>query len=168
MINAEKFKKELRNLNRDTVMFERWGFDKRTNTVHPCGCIYCKNCAMYDMKDEEDERKNYVGCNRARVSWLLSEYEEPIMLTEFEYKILKFLADNTNLLYIARDKKGTLCLYEQEPSKSDTEPWWVGKGTTLLSAFDKLFKFVKWEDEEAYPINEILKHCKVDGCMVVR
>ena len=34
-------------------MFERWGFDKRTNTFHQCGCIYCKNCVMYDMEDEE-------------------------------------------------------------------------------------------------------------------
>lgn len=167
MINAEKYKKELRNVNRDTTMFERWGFDKKTNKFRPCGCIYCKGCAMYDLKDEEDERKNYVGCNHARMRWLLSEYEEPITLTELEYKILKFLADNTKHMYIARDKKGTLYLYDVEPRKNKIDAWWIGKGATLLNAFDKLFRFVKWEDEEAYPIKEILKHCRVVGENIV-
>lgn len=117
MINAEKYKKELRNVNRDTVMFERWGSDKRTKAFTPCGCIYCKNCVMHDLKNEEDERKNYVGCNHARMKWLLSEYVEPIMLTELEYRMLKFIADNTRHVYIARDKRGGLFLYDTEPKK---------------------------------------------------
>lgn len=166
MINAEKFKKELRNINRDTVMFERWGFDKKTNKFTPCGCIYCRNCVMHDI--EKNERKNYVGCNHARMKWLLSEYVEPIILTELEYNILKFLKDETKHLYIARDKKGSLYLYDFEPRKSDIDNWWIGKGTTPLEPFNKLFKFIKWEDEEAYAIGDILKHCEVEGCMVVR
>ena len=167
MINAEKFKKELRNINRDTTMFERWGIDKRTNKFHPCGCIYCKDCVMHDLRDEEDQ-KNYVGCNHARMAWLLSEYEEPIMLTELEYNILKYIADNTRHIYIARDKRGSLYLYDNEPKKSETNEWWVGRGTTPITPFNKLFRFIMWEDEKAYTINYILKHCIVDGCMVVR
>lgn len=168
MINAEKFKKELRNVNRDTVMFERWGIDKRTNAFIPCGCIYCKNCVMNDIRKEENERKNYVGCNHARMKWLLSEYKEPIVLTELEYKILKFIADNTKHMYIARDKQGTLYLYDFEPRKSNVNEWWIGKGATPLTPFNKLFRFVIWENENACSIKGILKHCEVENCMVVR
>lgn len=166
MINAEKYKKELRNINNDTLTFERWGFDKRAKTFTPCSCIYCKNCVIHDK--EENERKNYVGCNHARMKWLLSEYEEPIILTELEYNILKFIADNTRHMYIARDKKGSLYLYDEEPNKSKREEFWVGKNATQLIPFNKLFKFIKWEDEESYTVNYIIKHCIVEGCMVVR
>ena len=167
MINAEKFKKELRNINRDTTLFERWGFDKRTKRFTPCGCIYCKNCAMNELKDKRGE-KDYVGCNHARMTWLLSEYVEPIVLTELEYNILKFIKDETRHLYIARDQKGSLYLYDFEPRKSVEDKWWIGKGATLLTPFNKLFQFIKWEDKEAYEIGDILKRCEVKDCMIVR
>lgn len=167
MINAEKFKKELRNVNMDTVMFERWGFDKRTKTFTPCGCIYCKNCAMNELKDKQGE-KDYVGCNHARMTWLLSEYVEPITLTELEYNILKFLKDETKHLYIARDKKGNLYLYDFEPRKSIEDEWWFGKGAIPLTPLNKLFKFIMWEDKEAYAIGDILKRCEVKDRMITR
>jgi hypothetical protein len=162
MTNAEKYKEQLRNVNRDTATFERWGFDKRIKAFTPCGCIFCKNCAMNELKEKQGE-KDYVGCNHARMTWLLSEYEEPIMLTELEYNILKFIADNTNNIYIARDMKGSLFLYEQEPKKMITDNFWIGRGVTPLTPFDKLFRFVMWEDKEPYSIKEILKHCRVIG-----
>lgn len=160
MINAEKFKKELRNINMDTTMFERWGFDTTTDKFRPCGCIVCKDCVMYDLKDEQ-EQKNYVGCNHARMRWLLSEYVEPITLTEFEYNILKYIADNTRHMYIARDKQGSLYLYDAEPNKGEREEFWVGRNATQLIPFNKLFRFIMWEDEEAYTVKGILKHCRV-------
>lgn len=167
MINAEKFKKELRNINMDTTLFERWSFDKRTKKFTPCGCIYCKDCAMNELKDKQGE-KDYVGCNHARMTWLLSEYVEPIILTELEYSILKFIKDETRHLYIARDKKGSLYLYDFEPHKSDVDEWWIGKGAALLAPFNKLFQFIKWEDKEAYAIGDILKRCEAKDCMIVR
>ena len=106
MINAEKYKEQFRKANRDTVMFENWGFDNITKTFRQCGSMFCKNCVMNDI--EKNERKNYVSCNHARMTWLLSEYVEPILLTELEYNILKFIKDNTKISYIARDKDGTL------------------------------------------------------------
>lgn len=166
MINAEKYKDLLKKSNRDTTMFERWGVDKRTNAIEPCGCLFCKNCVMHSI--EVNESRNYSGCNHARMTWLLSEYVEPITLTELEYNILKFLADDTKHMYIARDKKGSLYLYDMEPRKSENEDWWIGKGNTVFTPFNKLFGFIKWEDEKPYSIKEILKHCEVKNCMIVR
>lgn len=166
MINAERFKDELRTLN-STKEFERWGFDRIANKFCTCGGLACKNCVMHAIESDED-RKIYVGCGHARTKWMLSEYKEAIVLTELEYKILKFLADNTKHMYIARDKKGTLYLYDFEPRKSKVDEWWIGKGATPFTPFNKLFRFVMWENEELYSIKEILKHCEVKDCIVVR
>ena len=166
MTNAEKYKTELKSLNRDTAMFERWGFDKRRKVFTSCGCIYCKDCAMHDIA--ENERKIYSKCNHARMTWMLSEYVEPIELTELEYNILKFLADNTKHMYIARDKKGSLYLYDTEPRKNNIDDWWIGKGVTSLTPFNKLFKFIKWKDKEPRAIKDILKRCEVKDCVIVR
>ena len=159
MINAEKYKEQLRKANIDTVMFENWGFDNITKTFRQCGCMFCKKCVMNDI--EKNERKNYVGCNHARMTWLLSEYVEPILLNELEYNIIKFIKDNTKISYIARDKDGTLFLYDSEPHKSKANDWWLGKGSTPFTPFNKMFSFIKWEDEEPYSISDILKNCRV-------
>lgn len=159
MINAEKYKEELRTLNSNKD-FERWGVDKKTNKFYPCCGLACKNCVIHAIEDEH-ERKNYVGCNHARMKWMLSEYVEPIILMELEYKILKFLADNTKYMYIARDRNGSLQLYGEEPTKSKTNEWWIGKGAMPIEPFNKLFMFIMWEDEKPYSINYILKRCEV-------
>lgn len=161
MINAEKYKKQLRNVNRDTAMFERWGFNKRKKTFTPCGCIFCKECAMNELKEKQEE-KDYVGCNHARITWLLSEYVEPIIITELEYKILKFIADNTKYMYIARDKNGCLNAYTSEPKKlEDFKIWRSYSKFVSLDLFKNLFTFIKWENEEPYTVKDILKNCRV-------
>ena len=160
MINAEKYKKQLRNVNRDTAMFDRWGFNKREKTFTPCGCIFCKECAMNELKDKQGE-KDYVGCNHARMTWLLSEYKEPINLTELEYKILKFIADNTSNMYISRTKTGNIFLHRGKPKKDKVNEMWIGEYPTSLIPFNKLFRFIMWEDEKPYSINDILKHSRV-------
>lgn len=160
MINAEKYKKQLRSVNRDTAMFERWGFNKRKKTFTPCGCIFCKECAMNELKEKQEE-KDYVGCNHARITWLLSEYVEPIILTELEYNILKFIADNTSNIYITRTKTGNIFLHGGKPKKDKVNELWIGEHPTSLIPFNKLFKFIVWEDEDPRAIKDILKNCEV-------
>lgn len=155
MTNAERYKEGLRALSNEDI---QWAIEKETGEVTPCTEICCSDCALRCLYD----------CNKAKVKWLLSEYVEPIILTEIEYNILKYLADNTKHMYIARDRKGSLYLYDVEPCKSDTEDWWIGRGATQFVPFNKLFTFIKWEDEKPYPIKEILKHCEVKDCMIVR
>lgn len=148
MLNAEKYRDELKSLNDEDKLWCS-AFNKYDMTFDSCLDVKCENCAFSGGK----------GCNNARYNWILSEYVETILLTELEYNILKFLSDNTSNMYIARDKKGSLYLYDFEPCKSNTDSWWIGKGATQLTPFNKLFKFIKWEDEEPYAIKDILDNC---------
>lgn len=148
MLNAEKYKDELKSLN-DVDKLWYSAFDKRNMTFGSCLDVKCENCAFNGRK----------GCNNARYNWLLSEYIENIEISEFEYKILKYLADKTRHMYIARDKSGSLYLYDSEPCKSNTKNLWIGKGTPQLTPFNKLFKFITWEDDKPTSIKDVLDNC---------
>lgn len=148
MLNAEKYKDELKSLN-DVDKLWYSAFNKYNMTFGSCSDVECENCAFNGEK----------GCNNARYNWLLSEYSEPIEVSEFEYNILKYLADETRHMYIARDKKGTLYLYDAEPIKSDSNKWWIGRGATQFVMFNKLFQFIKWEVDKQASIKDILDNC---------
>lgn len=103
-------------------------------------------------------------CSNVKVKWLLSEYKEPIKLSRFEHDILKYLSDNTRHMYIVRDGNGNIFLYDEEPQKSESSPWWTGHGMCHMKMFNKLFQFVQWEDSEPTSINNVLNNCEVsDG-----
>ena len=150
MINAEKYKDELKLLN-DADKLWCSGFDKRNMTFDSCLNVKCENCAFNGGK----------GCNNARYNWLLSEYKKPIILIELEYNILKFIADNTKNMYMSRTKKGNIYLHKSKPKKDKVNGLWIGEYPTSLIPFNKLFQFIMWEDEESYSINDVLKNCMV-------
>lgn len=93
------------------------------------------------------------SCEECR-KWLEEEYVEPIALTEAEKIILKNL--DSNYKYIARDKDGSLYIFNEKPTKED-EFWDTPSYYCRLEAFEHLFKFVQWEDTEPYEIAELLK-----------
>lgn len=148
MLNAEKYKDELKSLN-DVDKLWYSAFNKRNMTFGSCLDVECENCAFNGGK----------GCNNARYNWLLSEYVEPIEVSEFEYNILKYLADETRYMYLARDKKGSLYLYDSEPIKEDSKKWWIGRGATQFTAFNKSFQFIKWDVNKQISIKDILDNC---------
>ncbi len=150
MINAEKFKDELKSLN-DADKLWCSGFDEYNMTFDGCINMKCENCAFNVGK----------GCNNARYNWLLSEYKKPIILIELEYDILKFIADNTSNMYITRTKVGNIYLHKSKPKKDKVNGLWISEYPTSLIPFNKLFKFITWEDKEPYSINDILKNCRV-------
>lgn len=150
MLNSEKYRDELKSLN-DADRLWYTAFDKYNMTLCDCSDVECENCAF---NSEE-------GCNNARYNWLLSEYVEPIKLSKLEYDILKYLSDNTRHMYITRDGNGIIFLYDVEPEKSNSAPWWTGRGMCHMSMFNKLFQFVQWEDSEPTSIQEVLENCEV-------
>ena len=150
MINAEKYKDELKSLN-DADKLWCSAFDKRNMTFDSCLNVKCENCAFNNKK----------GCNNGRYNWLLSEYKKPIILTELEYNILKFIADNTSSMYMTRTKQENIFLHKSKPKKDKVNEMWFGEYPTSLIPFNKLFQFITWEDEEPYSINDILKNCRV-------
>lgn len=91
--------------------------------------------------------------------WLyqISELESlnPIIpLSKLEYELLKYYSEH-GYQYIARDDDKVLFAYNTKPDKMQYE--WAKRIN-----FDDLFSFVKWEDEEPYPITYILDNCEVD------
>lgn len=151
MLNAEKYKKELLDITEGGYYFAV--SKDRQNTAISCAGFKCANCIF----DEGDD----CGCNFPRMKWLLSEYKEPIKLTRFEYDILKYLSDNTKYMYIVRDGNGNIFLYDEEPQKSESAPWWTGRGMCHTSMFNKLFQFVQWEDSTPTLIKDVLENCEV-------
>lgn len=148
MINAEIHKNELRTLFKLNKL-QDCALRKDNGSFGSCYNIFCKNCMFNDKE----------GCTYARIKWMLSEYKEPIKLSELEYRVLKYLSDNTAYLYIARESTSNILVYRFEPTKGTHG--WNGRGYTPLTVFNKLFLFIKWEDEDATSIKEVLDNCEV-------
>ena len=78
--------------------------------------------------------------------------EKPkIKRTEDENAILRNVPQYYK--WIARDGNGVVCLYPDKPHKSKTI--WDSYGA--LFPFHHLFQFIKWEDDEPYLIEDLLK-----------
>lgn len=149
MLNAERFKEEINKHNNE--------FGLADNIVD-CGTLGCRNCRFSRLNNSDGV---VIMCSTRKVKWLLSEYKEPVKLTRFEYDILKYLSDNTKYMYIVRDGNGNIFLYDEEPQKSESAPWWTGRGMCHTSMFNKLFQFVQWEDSTPTSIEEVLENCEV-------
>lgn len=151
MLNAEKFRKEI--LENSNVVSD-FSMSKDKHTIKKCLGV-CDDCFFHEAGDH---------CSNVKVKWLLSEYKEPVKLSKLEYDILKYLSDNTRHMYITRDGNGNIFLYDVEPEKSKSAPWWTGRGMCQMTMFNKLFQFVQWKDEEPKSIKKILNNCEVsDG-----
>ena len=91
---------------------------------------------------------------------LLWERKEP-KLTEDEKAILKVLL-NEKYKWIARDDDEMLVVFERKPHKAKwgCSQWACGEGSSIMvymEIFSNLFQFIKWEDEEPYLIEDLLK-----------
>lgn len=148
MINAEKFKKEIRAMTDESTTFAFKADDP--TVIRKCNELDCHECLF-----------NCGKCFPERMRWIVSEYKEPIKLAKLEYDILKYISDNTKHMYIVRDSDGRIFLYDVEPKKSKSGPWWVGRDVHGMVMFNKLFQFVQWEDSTPTPIKDILKNCEV-------
>ena len=125
---------------------------------------------MQNMSDEEfaynahdcvcDHSRCKTGraCMECKLDWLKSEHKEPIKLSDAERVILENI--DKEYKWIARDGvEGVLWTFAEKPIKNNK--WWTNvsnyKIGVSLNLFNHLFQFIKWEDEEAYNIEELLK-----------
>ena len=149
MINAEKFRKELLELSNQNIAFAVR--KENQNAVVRCDSIKrCTDCLFGRGR-----------CSVNSTKWLLSEYKDHVKVSKLEYDILKYLSDNTRHMYITRDGNGNIFLYDVEPEKSKSAPWWTGRGMCHMGMFNKLFRFVQFADEEPRAIKDILENCVV-------
>ena len=143
MLKIEKIKKEILNFNNANDALRCYLARVTTKQSNIDGCcspnLRCEECLKVSFID------------------LWEEYKKPVKLTKFEYEYLK-VAKKEGFNFIARDKNDNLYLYSSKAWKSSFR--WISEGRTMC-VFDKLFKFVKWEDEEPWEIDEILSNCEV-------
>lgn len=102
--------------------------------------------------------KGYVAMEKL-FEWLEEEYKEPIKLSDDEKAILRSIPKEFK--WICRDEgdKG-LYVYTEKPSRDNICKLWYVKEPEYgrpLELFKHLFQFIKWEDEEPYNIEELLK-----------
>lgn len=116
------------------------------------------NCYFTEciMKEECGSKENCDECKKDLIKWLNEEYREPIPISADEKTILRNLPEEFK--YIARDSNTDIFIYKTKPTKKLSA--WVNtitSNTAPLNLYAHLFQFVKWEDDEPYSIEELLK-----------
>lgn len=112
---------------------------------------YRKDLTIIGGEVEFDIMKVYKDYTCKELIWERKEKPKP-KLTEDEKAILRNVPKHYE--WIARDIDGRLYIYASKPKKGLTI--WLDTGLPMVS-FDHLFKFIKWEDEEPYSIEELLE-----------
>ena len=152
MINGEKYKKELLKVINENVQ-DFIAFDIRDNKIKNCTTIKCENCKFSSIKTG-------VLCTQTKLKWLLSEYKEPVKLTELEHGILEYLLEKRQYRFVVRERNDCLYIYKSNPKK-EADCWKSLSLCRELGPFNKLFQFVQWEDSEPTAIEDVLNNCEV-------
>ena len=111
---------------------------------------YRDNLTDIDNAVEFDIMKVYKDYTCKELLW--ERKEKKLVISEDEKAILINVPKHYK--WIARDLNGHLYIYAIKPKKGITI--WVNTGLPMVS-FDHLFRFIKWEDDEPYSIEELLK-----------
>lgn len=148
-----------------------FGFDKKGMILKGIvsndeQCIFVRAFDIYldnkDIMSDEEIETCFINGSEFIWSYWMSELESlnPIIpLSKLEYELLKYYIKH-GYQYIARDDDKVLFAYNTKPDKMQYE-WETPEWAKRIN-FDDLFSFVKWEDEEPYPITYILDNCEVD------
>lgn len=83
------------------------------------------------------------------------EHKKPVTLSVDEKAILRNLPEEFE--YIVRNRDNSLDIYAEKPTKNDF--MWADSHLSVVpfNLYTHLFQFVKWEDNEPYSIEELLK-----------
>ena len=112
--------------------------------------LYAFNKDLTHYHNAFDIMKVYKDYTCKELLW--ERKEKKLVVSEDEKAILRNVPKHYK--WIARDIDGRLYIYASKPKKGLTI--WVDTGLSMAS-FDHLFNFIKWEDEEPYSIEELLK-----------
>ena len=142
MLKIEKIKEEILNFNHANALrcYLARVTTKQSNI---------DGCCRPNLRCEECLKVSFID--------LLEEYKKPVKLTKFEYEYLKVAKEN-EYNFIARDINNKLYGFSKRPKKRNIT-W--DSCDDYECMFESMFKFVKWEDEEPYNIDEILSNCEV-------
>lgn len=104
--------------------------------------------------------KERSNCSLARLKWLLSEYKEPVKLTELEHGILEYLLEKRQYRFVVRERNGIIYAYKSKPKK-EADGWESLSLSNELGLFNNLFQFIQWKDSEPTSVEDVLGNCEV-------
>lgn len=142
MKNFEKFEKEIMEIVKK-------GYNIAIQNGLPIRCedIRCVKC---DCSGTEK-------CREEKQKWMECEYKERPKLTKQERKFCELFEGKD--VWFAMDKDCQFCIvYTEKPIKRDFQ--WTGHHIQTINLRDFIgakFDFIKWEDEEPWSIEELLK-----------
>ena len=110
---------------------------------------YHEDFTDIDGEVEFDIMKVYKDYTLTELLW---ERKETPKLTEDEKVILRNVPKEYK--WIARDSSGMVYIFIEKPEKRQAILYGFGQP---MIPFYHLFQFIKWEDEELYSIEELLK-----------
>ena len=124
------------------------GIKLKNGEIYMChGAAECSDCEFRDMYAG-------LGCQRAIVRWLMSEYKPEPVLTAREKGFVECVDDG----WITRCEKGLLRWSEDEPEKQeDRGRWLIDFDFDNVTLNSNLFPFITWEDEEPWAVEELRK-----------
>jgi hypothetical protein len=149
MTNFEFYKEKLQETG--TVDF---GVNKDTKKLARCSKMNCSNCLFHD--DISDTK----SCGQLELEFLLAEHKEQPKLTKKERLLCEILETG----YIARDGAFydyNIYYYPTRPKRKSDHWDDVDELYTDLELFERKipnpFSFIKWEDEEPWKVEDLLK-----------
>ena len=111
---------------------------------------YRDNLTDIDNAVEFDIMKVYKDYTCKELLW--ERKEKKLVISEDEKAILRNVPKHYK--WIARDIDGRLYIYASKPKKGLSI--WLDTGLPMIT-FDHIFEFIKWEDDEPYSIEDLLK-----------
>lgn len=136
----------------DVVMYD----NGKTRTVKGTNLLDCfETVSKLEYYDEDLRHEEARTLDIVEVFRSIWKREEPT-ITSDERVLLENI--DKKYQYIARDDEGWLFLFEEKPKK-DTAFWQKSVHSDICSfgCYAHLFKMVKWEDDEPWTIEDLLK-----------
>lgn len=157
--------KQTFRLRKKTFSFEKKGMILKGEVSEDNQYVFVKAWDIYlnnkDIMSDDDVRVCLLYGIKHEWMYLISELESlnpKISLSKLEYELLKYYSEH-GYQYIAKDKSNQLFVYGNKPCKMSCT--WDDVENFCECNFKNLFSFVKWEDEEAIAIEDILNDCEI-------
>lgn len=168
----KKYRKEEKEMERtfrlreESFIFDKKGMILKGEIVKDGQGIFVRAWDIYlnnkDIMSDDEVKDCFARGINYKWPYQISELESlnPIIpLSKLEYELLKYYIGH-GYQYIARDNTEVLFAYDTKPDKMQYQ--WKSTENIKEINFDDLFSFIKWEDEEPYPIAYILDNCEVN------
>lgn len=150
MTNYEFYKEEIEMRYRECTPFSL----TKQNCIASCEIIDCEECVF--SCDNNPETRG-LNCGDRKIMWAVQEHVDKPKLTKQERKFCELLEDTE--LWFARQRNMTMpTIFSHKPYKTTT--CWHGdtiQSCELRKYCNARFEFIKWEDEEPWSVEELMK-----------